>query len=240
MNLRRLNNQGIEQFSAFVNSLTGDAPLPYPLALRADPGATTEIHPPIEIEQRSFGSRYAAAEYLFNRFEDSALTDIDHDTGLWAWLALFYFDQLCLTDKRGNQKPGELAHWIPAFSDARRYYRHLLAGPYRFFKAHCDAPQHAMVLLYGPLGTVGHFYYQLVARQQLVTNKSIVELATEMYIDPETERLKRGVQTHGKPGTVFRFVDVLNQFDTTWDLYAMSKDQIAAMLPQEFSRFLKT
>lgn len=240
MNLRRLNNQGIERFSAFVNSLTGDTSLPYPSALLTDPGATAEIHPPIEIEQRSFGTRYAAAEYLFNCFEDSALTDIERDSGLWAWLALFYFNQLCPTDKRGSRKPGERARWIPAFSDARRYYRHLLAGPYHFFKAHRDAPQHAMVLLYGPLGTVGHFYYQLVARQPLVTNKSIVELATEMYIDPEAERPKRGARTSGKPGTVFRFVAVLQQLDTTWDLYAMSKDQIAALLPQEFSRFRKT
>lgn len=239
MNLRRLNNQGIERFSAFVNSLTGDASLPYPSELLTDHGATEEIHPAIEIEQRSFGSRYAVAEYLFKRFEDSALTDIERDSGLWAWLALFYFNQLYPPDKRGNRKPGEQARWILAFSDARRYYRHLLAAPYRIFKAHRDAPQHAMVLLYGPLGTVGHFYYQLVARQQLVTNKSIVELATEMYIDPETERPKRGAQTNGKPGTVFRFVAVLQQLDTTWDLYAMSKDQIAAMLPQEFSRFLK-
>ena len=91
MNLRRLNNRGIEEFSAFVNSLAGDVSLPYPSALLTDPGATEEIHPPIEIEQRSFGSRYAVAEYLFNIFEDSALTDIDHDSNLWAWLALFYF-----------------------------------------------------------------------------------------------------------------------------------------------------
>ena len=97
-----------------------------------------------------------------------------------------------------------------------------------------------MIFLYGPLGMVGHPYYQIASRMQLVTNKSVVELATEMYMDLEMRKLKRGAQTLGKPGTIFRFVDILNQLDTTWDLYAMSKNQIAEMLPKEFSRFQRT
>ncbi len=60
--LRRLNASGIERFTDFLDSLTGDAPMPYPSALLTDPDATEEIHPSIEIEQRTFGSRYAAAE----------------------------------------------------------------------------------------------------------------------------------------------------------------------------------
>lgn len=96
-----------------------------------------------------------------------------------------------------------------------------------------------MILLYGPPGTVGHFYYQLASRQHLVTNRSVLQLATEMYIDPQTQVPKRGAQTRGRPGTIFRFVTILNQLDTTWDLYPMSTKEIAAMLPDEFQRFLR-
>ena len=238
MRLKRLNTKGIERFSAFLDSLINAEAWDYPSQLLTDPGATEEIDPPIEVEQRSFINHYALGEYLFDRFEDSTLTDIELDRGLWAWLALFYFEQLYVPDRHGNLKLGERAHWIPVFT-ARRYYRHFIAGPYRIFKLHRDDPQRAMIFLHASLGKLSHSYYQLASRQQLVTNKSVVELATEMYMDPQGQKLKRGAQTHGKPGTIFRLVDVLNQLDTTWDLYSLSKDQIAAMLPQEFDRFLR-
>lgn len=239
MRLRRLNEKGLVRFGAFLDSLTSASPHRRPVELLSDADTSEPVHPSVEIEQRNFSTRLDAARYLHESFANCGVVGLDTDRGLWAWLALFYFDQLCPPDKRGNRKPGKRARWIPAFSDARRYYRHLLAGPYRIFKAHRDAPERAMVLLYGPLGVVGHFYYQLASRQKLVTNKAIVALATEMYIDPETQSHKRGAQTDDKPGTLRRFVAVLDQLDTTWDLYAMSKDQIAAMLPQEFNRFLK-
>jgi len=95
MNVRRLNDQGIERFTAFLDSLSGDAPMPYPSALLTDPDGTVEIQPTIEVEQRAFGSRYAAAEYLYNVFKDSGLTNIERDRGLWAWLSRFYLEQLC-------------------------------------------------------------------------------------------------------------------------------------------------
>ena len=57
MNVRRLNDQGIERFTAFLDSLSGDAPMPYPSALLTDPDGTWEIQPTIEVEQRAFGSK---------------------------------------------------------------------------------------------------------------------------------------------------------------------------------------
>lgn len=82
-NLRRLNENGIARLTAFLDSLTGDAPRPYPSALLTDPDATEEIRPAIEVEQRTFGSRYAAAQYRYNVFKDSGLTNIERDRGLW-------------------------------------------------------------------------------------------------------------------------------------------------------------
>ncbi len=83
MNIRRLNEQGISQFTAFLDSLEGDTPLPYPSALLTDPEATMEVSPTVEIDQRTFGSRFTVAEYLFNLFKGSGLLDIERDRGLW-------------------------------------------------------------------------------------------------------------------------------------------------------------
>jgi hypothetical protein len=45
---------------------------------------------------------------------------------------------------------------------------------------------------------------------------------------------KRGPR---RPGTVFRFIDILDQLDVTWDLYSMTTDMLLGCLPAEFDRF---
>ena len=239
MRVRRLNTRGIERFEGFLDSVTAGPPQPYPEQVLLDDHSSERLQESMDVERRGFRSRFEAARYLYERLGHSGMKDVDRDKGLWAWLALFYFEQICPVDKSGHRTPGERARWVPAFTDGRRYYRHLLAGPYRIYQANRDDPARAMILLYGPLHTLGHFSYQIASRQELMTNKAVLELATDMYLDPSGPTHKRGAQTRGKPGTVFRFVDVLNQFDVTWDLYGMTKDELAAMLPREFDRFLK-
>jgi hypothetical protein len=235
MNLRRLNEEGIARFTDFLDSLTGDAPLPYPSALLADPEATEETQPAIEVEQRTFGSRYAAAEYLYNLFKNSGLTEIERDRGLWAWLSLFCFEELCPPNARGERKPGERARWIldPA---SWRYYQHLLAGPYLIFKEYMPKPKRAMLLLCGRPQLASGVYREIAGRQRLLTNPAVMELATILYFDPNKMKLRPG-SGGSKPGAVKRFGVVLSQFDCTWDLYSMDAESIMRLLPREFDRF---
>lgn len=239
MSVRRLNDQGIERFTAFLDSLSGDAPMPYPSALLTDPDGTVEIQPTIEVEQRAFGSRYAAAEYLYNVFKDSGLTNIERDRGLWAWLSLFYFEQLCPPNARGERKPGHLARWIPETGVSWRYYRHLLAGPYRIYAAHSDSPDRALLVLCGPLHQPGDIVEQIASRQEIITNGGIMETLSSLYYDPDSGTPRRGAATKQGKGTVRRFTDILNQFDVTWDLYSLAAQDVLQLLPDEFSRFRK-
>ena len=94
-----------------------------------------------------------------------------------------------------------------------------------------------MVLLYGPLFTVGHFVYQLASRGELLTNRAVLEAATSLYIDSQRLRPKRGGVSRG-PGGVFRFADVMNQFDLVWDLQSLTSDRLLTLLPSEFQKFL--
>src|SRR5262249_11852361 len=157
----------------------------------------------------------------------------ERDTGLWAWLALFYFEQLCPKTAHGQRKPGELARWIPEVTNYQRYYRHLLAGPYRIYRAHRDNPQRAMALLCNPLDRPGDIVEQLASRQEIVTNRAIVESATRLYMDAATARPRRGAGGKGA-GSARRLADVLNQFDITWDFYAMDSVNLLSLLPKEF------
>lgn len=235
MNLKRLNEKGVFHFIDFLNSLTSEMPLPYPSELLTSSEFTTDINPTTELEQRTFGSRFAVAGYLFNHFKNYDLPNIERDRGLWAWLSLFYFEELCPVDARGRRKPGEQARWILNTS-GRRYYRHLLAGPFFVFRQHADQPERCMALLCGPLHQMSDVYLEIADSPQLVTNPAVIEAATRLYYDPQKDSLKKGT-ARDKPGGARRMGEVLSQFDCTWDLYSMDTDGIVDLLPKEFNKF---
>jgi len=237
MKLRRLTANGIQKFGEFLDSLNTPTPQGIPSWLLDDVATSTEIGIDIDLADVKFATRFEFAKYLDSKLTESGLKNIDRDAELWAWLALFYFDQLAPENDVGERSPGERARWLLAVEDYRKYYRHLVAGPYSIYRAHRDNPRRAMAVLAGPLDKPGDIAEQMASRQELVTNKAAMELATRLYIDPETQRVKRGAAGRG-PGSARRFADVLNQFDLTWDLYSMQMDGLITMLPKEFTRFL--
>jgi len=236
MNLRRLNEQGIFQFSRFLDSVAGNDPWRYPEELLTDPKMTEKTVPAVEIERRILGNRFVAAQYLFNLFKKAGMGNVERDRGLWAWLSLFYFNELCPEDRDGRRRPGEIARWVPD-PLSWRYYRHLLAGPYRIYAAHQDKPERAMLVLQGPLHKPGDIVEQFAARQEVITNRGIMEAASILYYDRDGGGPKRGAASKDGKGTVRRFMDILNQFDVTWDLYSLEAPDVLRMLPEEFSRF---
>lgn len=238
MRLRRLTAEGVEDFAAYIRLLTTDPTVPPPTELLEDEERTELLKKRIDFEPKMFSSRFDAAAYLYDTFVSVGLSDIDLDTGVWSWLTLFWFDALRPpTGKNVRHWPGERARWIPAVSNYRKFYKHLLASPWRTYRTHHDNPQRALVLLCGPLYPPLAGSEEILSRQELVTNRGAVELATRMYYDPAQEKLKRGAAGKG-PGSVRRYVETLNQFGVTWDLYAMDANEIARMLPDEFGRFL--
>lgn len=238
MRAARLNEASLATFAAWLETLKAGGSLLAPTALLTDPQAIEPLAAEVEVEARSFASRFEAAEYLHSRFTAAGLTDVDQDRGLWAWLSLFYFDAVCPPGKGGARTPGATARHIPEPGNFQRYYRHLLAGPYRIYRAHCDEPARAMVVLCQPLDTPGDVVEQLASRQELITNRGIVGLATRLYVNAVTRQIKRGAG--GKSGgSARRLSDVMEQFYLTWDLYAATVEELVAVMPKGFVRFLK-
>jgi len=173
-------------------------------------------------------------EHLDQCFEAAEFRPSRTDRNLWAWVACFYFREICPTSKSGAWQPGAMPRWIPQSADWRRYYRHLVAGPYFIYRAHRDEPKRALALLCQRPGRPGDLVEQLASRQQIVTNPAIMRTATNYFVDPATGQQRRSANSKGAGGAR-RFVDVLNQFDVTWDLSSLSTDGLRAMLPPEFS-----
>ena len=237
MRVARLNASGLATFAGWLETLKAGGSIQAPTPLLADEEATEPLNTEVEVESREFANRFEAAEYLHTQFSIAGLTDVEGDRGLWAWLSLFYFDAVCPSGRGGVRKLGALPRYIPEPENFRRYYRHLLAGPYRIYRAHRDDPQRALALLCQPLDSPGDVVEQLASRQELVTNRGIMGLATRLYVDTENLRQKRGASGKGN-GSARRLSDIIEQFDLTWDMYAASGEELAAVMPKEFSRFL--
>jgi len=236
MKLRKLTKEGIALFSEYLDVLESAPDAPVPMHLLEDSSSSEVYGESLEIQKKTFGTRYNVAENLDAILTKNDLIDVERDEGLWAWLTLFLFDELCPVDKLGNRKLRERSAYIPEPQNFRRYYRHLLLGPFLIFRAHRDDPKRAMAFLCKPLPIIDDIVGQLAARQEFVTNPAIVELTTQLYFDSTSGTTKKGAGGKGG-GSPRRLSDILGQFDVTWDLYAMSLKEFLSILPKEFDRF---
>ena len=172
---RALTDAGIAAFRDFLAEVRVDASAAPPMSLLEDPQTSRPVKWNIEVEARAFATRFEAAQYLHEAFRVANALAIERETGLWAWLSLFYFDTLC-PERRGRRSPGEEARWI--LDTGRRFYRHLLAGPWAIYKAYAMHPEDAMILLCQPLHRPGRYVDVLASRKELLTTPAVVAAAT--------------------------------------------------------------
>jgi hypothetical protein len=227
--VRRLTKAGIDKFREYLGELrTGSTAKP-PRWLLTDSDTSEPFSPERWIEDRSFDTRLDAARYLCEVFE--GLSALEEDVGLWSWLSLYFFDQVCPVRADGTRAPGrDYRHILePGYLYG---HRHLLGGPYLVYRLHGDE---ALLLLCTKVHVENLFHHELASRQALISNREIIRAATMLYLHPRRRTPKRGAQ-EGKraPGNLRRFVDVLQQLDLTYDLYSMSAEKILELLPAEF------
>lgn len=58
-----------------------------------------------------------------------------------------------------------------------------------------------------------------------------------LYYDFVRDKPKPGATSRRVPGNLRRLIDVINQFDVTYDVYSMDAAELAALLPSEFRRW---
>ncbi len=237
LELRTLSPSGIGKFSEYLDNLAGSPKENPPFSLLTESGFTEAVPGNLLIDQsKRFYSKMAAAEYLSDIVgKIDATLNVRTNPGLWTWLALCYFDQLCPVARDGSRKADEKVRYI--FPDIeskehwRRYYRHLLAGPYEIYSIH---QQNGRLLLEGPLNELGDITEQLASRMEIISNKNVIRAADLLYYDKSRKAPKIGATNRNKLGNLRRFVAITLQFDLTYDLYAMNERDIVKLLPPEF------
>lgn len=228
--LRKLNARGIAAFQEYLRSIRAGSEFQSNPAMLYVDEFSTSIQPRIEIAARRFTNKLDAAMYLAHVLQPIETPALIGDAGLWAWLALYYFDQLSPIGADGKRRPREDYHYIPGtarWADER----HLLAGPYRIYRMHGDR---ARLLLHPAMHQHGNFIYDLSFHRDLLTNRGLIAAIDLLYWNPRTKRPKRGATTSSRPGNLRRLITVLQQLDMTHDLHAMRAAEILALLPDEF------
>lgn len=231
--VRRLTEEGIRHFRAYLEALRAGSLEEPPTALLRDAMSSEPFAPDITIGACTFETRLEVGRYLTSLLE--AAQGIDEDIGLWSWLSLYFFDQVCPRKPDGTRTPG-------------RDYRHVLEPGYRYGHAHLLNGAYVVYRLHGEsarllLCTKPHqensFHHQLASRQVLISNPSILRAATLLYLDARTRQAKPRAQIgSGGPGTLRRFIDVIQQLDVNYDLYSMSPEAIVGLFPEEFGEWL--
>src|SRR5262245_39103200 len=91
-----LNTVGLERFEAYLAALRAGSGAAAPHELLDDPETSLDVEPEVLIDpDRKLGSRLETAIYLDSVLASLGRARIDHNAGLWSWLSLLYFDQLC-------------------------------------------------------------------------------------------------------------------------------------------------
>lgn len=228
--VRSLNRLGIDRFRAYLRKVRDGAVLPAPVELLEDLGYSTELPAEIPLDPPVIGDRLALGRYLVDLLEPLDAQITDRDVGLWAWLSAALLDQVSPPDASGGRRPGQDYRHIPDFTYRHRH-RHLLFGPYHVYRRHGER---SALLLSGPLHAESGIYHEIVSRQDLIANRGVIDAAVALYFDRRRGRPKQGAMSHGHPGTVRRFVRVLQQLDLTYDIYGLSARQLLELLPEEF------
>jgi hypothetical protein len=232
--IRALNEKGIQKFREYLNELREGLTREPPAGLLKEPSYSSIVMKGLEVENRIFNSKLQIAKYLFENFQMLPSSQLEENVGLWSWLSLYYFEQLCPADNSGARNPGQDSRHILDL-DYRLYRYHLLFGPYNIYRLHGEKTP---LLLSSPLYETSKFFLELSARQGFITNKGIIEAASLLYFDPFSGKPKRGAAGGArKPGSLLRFIDVVQQLDLTYDLYSITGGEVLELLPSEFDEW---
>ncbi len=232
--IRRLTAAGVARFRSYLEALRSGAVMERPDDLLTDPETSEPAGFQKSVEPLTFASALDFAAAADELFREAAFEGLESDVGLWSWMSLYYFDQVCPKDAEGHRKPGrDYRHILePGF---RSGHRHLLGGAYLVYSVYGLGPDLSALFLYTPLSKESRLHHELLARQSLIQNRSVVEAAHHLYFNPKTRRPKRGTLLRKQnPGTFHRFIHVIQQLDVTYDLFSMSGKEILKLLPREF------
>ncbi len=156
----------------------------------------------------------------------------------WPWLSLLYHEST-FPQKNGKWRTGDNARHLVQTIHGRKQdqsHRHLVKSAvtnvHRF-------REFAAVLMGNEIGQ-SKIEEQVMSRRvnpPLAHHTEFVKTLYRLYWDAEADDVKSGARGEG-PGSVMHMIDLLTQFDLTFDIASLEVDDFMRLLPNDFSQFL--
>jgi len=232
MRLRKLTGSGLSEFSSYIQNLREGQNLQTPKYLLDSEEHSEAVELDLDVSEEGFSSRYEMGEYLVKLFRGKNVNSYLGDAGFWSWFALLWFDQLCPV-KNGQKSPAQDPHYILSHSFGIRQ-RHAVYTSWQLVNRYGDQCE----FMLSKLVERGDIAEQMMGSQYVLSADGVVRLASKLYTAPERSGFKKGAAGSGA-GSVRRYVGWLSQIKLTYDYFAMTPDDLQALLPREFSKFLE-
>ena len=231
--LCEFTNEGI---AAFTKWLRSGAPGNVPDDLLCDPAFSNPLCETELLIRERFPDRYAFGNRLVKLLSLLDAYTISYKRSLWAWLAAWYFDQLCEVDASGKRILRKEYVYIP--QNARYYPRHLVRTPWYVVSQHGEAAKFLLASMHtddpSPLSRQSSLLNELAARQFVISSPTLIGAAQQLYTDRFTGRPTRGAGGKGS-GSPRRLALIANQLALTYDIRNMPTENFLKLLPEEFS-----
>ena len=236
--VRSFNKKGIASVKAFLNDLREGRAYRNPIELLDDRGLTHIEYEGVYVESRSFASRRDAAIYFHQRFVPIPSIELRNNAGLWTWLSLFYFDQIC-PEMEGVRQIRNDYTYIFMPEQSMYFYRHLLFVAW--YAMHLS-PIHNRLFLDRTVYQLDKLTQDIFKRLYITRIECVFEVLDRLYWDRQTNRPRRGVNSPGKVtagDAIHRFPTRIRQLEKTYDLMSLTADQLLQLLGDEFSHLTK-
>lgn len=238
--VRSFNRTGLDAFRQFLATVRegGSSEAQYDLL---ESSSLTEVsYPGVHVDDRKFKKRREVAGYFHDIFRDVPAEQLRRDAGLWSWLSLFYFDQVCpLNGGKRTVRNDYTYIYMP--EESRYFYRHLL---FISWYAQQLAPDYNRLFLDVPLHRLDKFTQDVFKRLYLTRIPCIFEVLDRLYWDRSAGRPRKGVNSPGRvvAGDLAHRLPVrIRQLERTYDLLSIHDAcQLLDLLGDEFKILLAT
>ena len=183
--IRVFNEDGLKAFLEFIEATraaekAGDKPQSAPRELLTDPTKTESLRNNLSIDDGViFKHRFEMASYLIEVLDPVIDEKLYDQVGLWAWIALFYFDQLRgkKTQRSEHFIPDEWAKQTPGQDLG---YRHSVRTPVRVLRDYDEG--FAQFLLTGrPTNQMGDIVEQFISRPKVFGSERVRATILALY-----------------------------------------------------------
>jgi hypothetical protein len=231
--VRQFLPAGVRAFQRFLAEYRDTLKTPVPVHLLEDDVLAEAVKPSISVEPQAFATRRDAANYLETVLSPLAEQDVATNAGLWTWLTLFFFDNVCPASGGWRYVKNDY-HYVFEPKNPRHFYRHLLFVAWRALRI---APAHNRLFLNGSLASLDKVTTEVMKRLYLTRIPCIFEVLDRLYWDQGRGRARAGITDakNVKPGDlVHRFPIRVRQLEKTYDLYSVTANQLIELLGHEF------